>query len=146
MASRIRVLFLCSENSCRSQMAEGLLRHLGGDGFEVASAGMEPDEVDPRVHRVMAEIGIDTTGHCSKDIAELLGRAGFHYVVIVCDRAARLCPTVWPGVHERLLWPFDDPRAAEGTPEEQTEVFRRVRDEIREKLLDWMPSALEQDG
>ena len=128
-----RVLFLCTGNSCRSQMAEGLLRHLVGDRCESLSAGADPaGYVHPRAIEAMREIGIDISEQRSKSINEFLPPQGQppDLVISVCDSAAGRCPT-FPGQVERLHWPFEDPAHAEGTNEEKMAVFRRVRDEIR---------------
>lgn len=129
-----RVLFLCTGNSCRSHMGEGLLRHLAGDRYVSLSAGSKPSGyVHPLAIRVMDEIGIDVSGHDSKSIQSFLPPAGEppDVVVSVCDSAAKECPT-FPGKDiERIHVPFDDPAHAEGTEEEKLVVFRRVRDEIR---------------
>ena len=122
------VLFLCTGNSCRSQMAEGLLRHLAGDRFEVSSAGTAPAGVNPSAIEAMHELGIDISGQRSKHVDELRGRP-FDLVVTVCDRAREACP-VFPGAARMLHWGFDDPA---GQP---PAVFRRVRDEIALKIRD----------
>jgi arsenate reductase len=123
-----RVLFLCTGNSCRSQMAEGALREVAGDRFEAASAGTTPTQINPMAVRVMAEIGIDISEQRSKSVVEMMGEQ-FDYVVTVCDHAREACP-VFPGRATKLHWSFDDPASAEGSEEERLEVFRRVRDEI----------------
>lgn len=130
---RKRVLFLCTGNSCRSQMAEGFLRDLAGDRFESLSAGSKPaGYVHPLAVEAMREIEIDITAGVSKSINEFLPPDGEppDLVISVCDAAAKDCP-VFPGAVERLHWPFDDPAHAEGTDEEIMNCFRRVRDEIR---------------
>lgn len=127
-APKRSVLFLCTENSCRSQMAEGLLRDRAGDLFEVASAGTNPSRVDPEAVRAMDEIGIDISHHRSKSVEEFLGRH-FDTVISVCDRARESCPT-FPGASRMLHWTLEDPAAARGTLEERRAVFRRVRDEL----------------
>ncbi len=131
-----RVLFLCTANSCRSQMAEGWLRHLGGDRFEAASAGARATRVNPDAIRVMNEAGVDISAQRSKDAAELLGQP-FTYVVRVCDRAKETCP-IFPGALKYLDWGLDDPAMAEGTEAERLEVFRRVRDEIRQRVREFV--------
>ena len=123
-----RVLFLCTHNSCRSQMAEGFLRQLAGDRFEAASAGSQATRVNPDAARVMKEIGIDISAHRSKDVSELLGQS-FTYVVRVCDRAKETCP-IFPGAFRYFDWGLDDPAAAQGSEAERLAVFRRVRGEI----------------
>ncbi|RME43594.1 MAG: arsenate reductase ArsC [Chloroflexi bacterium] len=128
-----RVLVLCTGNSCRSQMAEGLIRHLGGDRFEVYSAGSNPaGYVHPLAVQVMAEIGIDISRHRSKHMNQFIDEP-FDYVITVCDAAAEACP-VFPGPAQRLHWPFDDPAKAEGSEGQRLAVFRRVRDEIRDQV------------
>lgn len=141
---RERVLILCTHNAARSQMAEGLLRARAGDRFEVHSAGYEPSQVHPLAVEAMADIGIDISGQRSKGTKDYLGHVWFRYLIIVCARAEEFCPTVFPGVGERLSWPFDDPSAAEGSHEERLAVFRRVRDAIDQRLSDWLTTA-EQD-
>ncbi|HQZ96530.1 MAG TPA: arsenate reductase ArsC [Pyrinomonadaceae bacterium] len=130
-----RVLILCTGNSARSQMAEGLLREIGGDRFEVESAGTIASFVRPQAIAAMAEIGIDISGHRSKCLDEFLGEP-FDYVITVCDNAAENCP-VFPGKATRIHWSFDDPADASGTEDEQLVVFRRVRDEIKVKLTEF---------
>ena len=138
------VLVLCTGNSCRSQMAEAFLRRHSGGRFEVASAGTEPaDGIHPLVHLVMAEVGIDLSGHRPKSHLEFLGKIPVHTVIIVCDGAAKACPSVWPGVRERLLWPTEDPAAFEGDGEETLEKFRRVRDELEARVEAWLDSLAE---
>lgn len=132
MNDKKRVLILCTGNSARSQMAEGLLRHDGGEGFKVESAGVEPSHVRPLAIEVMREIGIDISGHRSKSVDEFLGQE-FDYVITVCDNANERCP-IFPGRTKRIHWSFDDPAAAQGDEEKRLAMFRRVRDEIRERL------------
>ena len=126
MTKPIRVLILCTGNSARSQMAEGLLRHEGGDRFEVHSAGTHPTGVKPLAVEAMREIGIDISSQRSKSVDEYRDHE-FDYVITVCDNAAENCP-VFPGKAQRLHWSFEDPAAAERTDEQKLEVFRRVRD------------------
>jgi arsenate reductase len=132
MNDKKRVLILCTGNSARSQMAEGLLRHMAGDRFEVWSAGVEPSRVRPEAIEAMREIGIDISGHRSKSVDEFTGEK-FDYVITVCDNALEQCP-VLPGKFERIHWSFDDPAAAEGDEATRLAVFRRVRDEIESRL------------
>jgi arsenate reductase len=127
-----RVLFLCTHNSARSQMAEGVLRNLGEDRFEVHSAGTEATRVRPLAVRAMDEIGIDISGQESKTLERYLGEP-FDYVITVCDEANEACP-FFPGAKNRLHWSFRDPSRATGSDEERLEVFREVRDEIRERI------------
>jgi arsenate reductase len=131
-----RVLFLCTHNSCRSQMAEGLLRHLAGQNFEVFSAGADATELNPDAIEVMREIGIDISGQHSKDASQFLPQR-FTYVVTVCDRAKERCP-IFPGAIWTLHWPFDDPASAQGPREERLKVFRRVRDEIEARIREFV--------
>ena len=129
---RARVLFLCTHNSARSQMAEGLLRHLGGDRFEAHSAGTEATHVRPLAIRAMNEVGVDITGQESKTLDRYLEEP-FDYVISVCDEANEACP-YFPGARNRLHWCFEDPSGTEGSEEEQLAIFRKVRDEIREHI------------
>jgi arsenate reductase len=133
-----QILFLCTGNSARSQMAEAFVRKYAGDHFNVFSAGLEPRGINPYTVRVMEEVGIDMGDHRSKGIKEYLGKEAFRYLITVCSNAEQNCPTVWPGVNERLYWPFDDPAAATGSEEEVLAVFRRVRDEIEAKVKAWL--------
>jgi arsenate reductase len=126
----MRVLIICTGNSARSQMAEGILRHDGGGAFEVESAGVKPSSVRPEAIQVMHEIGIDISDQRSKSVEEFIGRE-FDYIITVCDHAKETCP-VFPGKANRIHQSFEDPPAAgEGSEEERLEIFRRVRDEIR---------------
>lgn len=134
-----RVLFLCTHNSARSQMAEGLLRHLAGDRFEVASAGTEKTRVHPLAIAAMGELGIDLAGHSSKTLDAFTGER-FDFVITVCDRADESCP-IFPGAAERLHWGFDDPSAATGSDAERLAAFRTVRDAIRERLGDFLATT-----
>jgi arsenate reductase len=137
-----KILFLCTGNACRSQMAEGWARHLRGDRLEAFSAGTSPHGLDPRAVRVMAEEGVDISGQRSKHVDELLDTE-FDYVVTVCDRARDACP-VFPGKAQVLHAGFEDPAAAQGTEEEVLAVFRRVRDEIR-RFIERLPAGLKGD-
>ncbi len=127
-----RILILCTGNSARSQMAEGLLRHLGGPAVDVHSAGTKPVGVNPLAVEAMREIGLDISRHRSKSVAEFEGRQ-FDAVITVCDSAAERCP-VFPGAPRRIHWSLPDPAAATGSPEERLLVFRRVRDTLEELL------------
>lgn len=123
-----KVLFLCTGNSARSQMAEGYLRHVAHERFEAMSAGIEPKGLNPLAVEAMAEIGIDISRQSSKDVVTLLGQH-IPYVITVCDNARERCP-IFPRTYKFLHWSFEDPAAATGTREEKLAVFRRVRDEI----------------
>lgn len=127
-----KVLFLCTGNSCRSQMAEGWLRHLAGDRYETASAGTQPAGLNPGAVEVMRELSIDIAAHQSKHLNQFLG-VRFDHVITVCDRAREACP-IFPGASSMLHWSFDDPAAARGSDEERRAVFKRVRDEIAERI------------
>jgi arsenate reductase (thioredoxin) len=129
---RARVLFLCTHNSARSQMAEGMLRHLGGERFEVHSAGTEATHVRPLAIRAMDEIGIDISGQESKTLERYLEES-FDYVITVCDDANEACP-FFPGAANRLHWSFEDPSRARGSEEEQLAVFRSVRGRIKDRV------------
>ena len=131
-----RVLFLCTHNSARSQMAEGFLRAMAGDRFEAGSAGTEKTSVNPLAVRVMAELGMDLGGHASKLYADVASQA-WDFLITVCDDANERCPWV-PGSVQRLHWSFPDPSRAVGTEEQRLVVFRRVRDQIQERLTDWL--------
>ena len=136
---RKRVLILCTGNSARSQMAEGLLRHDAGERFDVASAGTKPSKVRPEAIAAMREIGIDISGHRSKSVDEFAGQA-FDYVLTVCDNAKESCP-VFPGKTVVIHRSFEDPAAVEGSEEARLAVFRRVRDQLRDYLREF-PGAL----
>lgn len=141
MADRKSVLILCTGNSARSQMAEGILRRDGGDLFEVASAGVNPSRVRPEAVQAMSEIGIDISGHRSKSADEFTGQE-FDYIITVCDNAKETCP-VFPGNAERIHRSFEDPPAPGAADRDTTlAIFRRVRDEIRGWLKnDFIPGA-----
>lgn len=128
MNERKRVLILCTGNSARSQMAEGLLRHIAGDRFDVESAGVSPSLVRPEAIEAMKQIGIDITSHRSKSVEEFVGQ-DFDYIITVCDNAKESCP-VFPGSAERIHAPFDDPAEADGDLSSRINEFSRVRNEI----------------
>lgn len=138
MKSKKRVLFLCAHNSCRSQMAEGLLRHFAGDKFEVFSAGSDPTPVNPLTVKVMKETGIDITGQYPKLVNKFLGQ-DFDYTINVCEDAKDSCP-VFPTKAKKLHWSFADPASAEGSEEEKLSVFRQIRDEISAKIKEFIES------
>jgi len=135
----IRVLFVCTGNSARSQIAEALLRDFGGADFEVFSAGTEPKGVNPFTIRVLAEIDIDWSGARAKSVTEFLSQP-FDYVITVCDRARQTCP-VFPGNHNTLHWGLDDPAEVEGTDERKIEAFRRTRIEVATRLRPFVELA-----
>jgi arsenate reductase len=130
-----RVLILCTGNSARSQMAEGLLRHLAGDRFEVFSAGSKPSRVNLYAIRAMEKRGIDISGQRSKHLSEYLDQP-FDYVITVCNQAAETCP-IFPGKAERIHWSFPDPAAIEGSDAEMLAAFEQVRDDLEAKLSAW---------
>lgn len=131
------VLFLCTGNSARSQMAEAMLREYGGEHFEVYSAGLEPSVVNPFAIKVLDKIGISTEGQYSKPISKFAGRMDFDYLITVCSNAEERCP-IFPGVGTRLHWPFEDPAAFQGSDEEKTKKFREIRDQIKQRILSWL--------
>ena len=131
-SSKPKVLFLCTGNSARSQMAEGYLRYTARDRFEPLSAGIEPKGLNPLAIEVMQEIGIDISHQESKDVVSFLGQY-IPYIVTVCDNARERCP-IFPRSFKFLHWSFDDPAAAQGSREEKLAVFRRVRDEIAQRI------------
>ena len=133
-----RVIFVCTHNASRSQMAHGLLRHAASDRFEVQSAGVEPGTVHPLAVKAMAEIGSDIAGHVAEGIDVYQGKFDYDAVILVCHKAADTCPVDWPGARQRLHWFFDDPSAATGSQEERLAVFRRVRDQIAERIDAWV--------
>jgi arsenate reductase len=132
MSEPRRVLFLCTHNSARSQMAEGLLRHLGGQRFEVHSAGTEATRIRPLALQVMDELGIDIRAQSSKTLDRYIDQA-FDLVITVCDEANEACPVFW-GARERWHWSFPDPSRAAGSEEAQLAVYRKVRDDIRARI------------
>ena len=136
MSNKQRVLILCTGNSARSQMAEGLLRSMAGERFEVASAGVSPSSVRPEAIAALRDIGVDISSHRSKSVDEFLGQE-FDYIITVCDNANEQCP-VFPGKTKRIHWSFEDPAATEGSAEEKLRVFSRVRDEIKGRLEDFV--------
>jgi arsenate reductase (thioredoxin) len=142
MMNKPRVLFLCTGNSCRSQMAEAFLRKYAGDQFEVYSAGLTPKPINPLTIKVMEEIGFDMSSQYSKPLTLYLGKLHFGYLITVCSNAEDKCP-IFPGMGIRLHWPFDDPAEFEGSEQEKLLKFREVRDQIDQKVHEW---ALEYQG
>lgn len=133
------VLFLCSANTARSQIAEALLRHHAGDRLTAISAGLAPGEVvHPLALRVLEEKGIGTTDLRPKHVREFLGRVHAATVITVCSRAAEACPTLWPGPVEMEHWAIDDPAAVDGSEEERLDAFRAARDTLEPMLLEWL--------
>jgi arsenate reductase len=144
MESKPNVLFLCTGNSCRSQMAEGFLKQWGGDKFVAHSAGTEPAErTHPLAVQVMAEKGIDISKQKPKNVSQYLGRLPVRHLVIVCDGANEKCPRIFPGMMNRHFWPFDDPATFKGSPTATVEKFRTVRDEIEARIKGWLEESHE---
>lgn len=132
------VLFLCTGNSARSQMAEALLRKEGGERFDAYSAGTEPKGVHPLTVQVLKELGIDIATQRSKHLREYLGYLPVRILIVVCAEAEKSCPVTWPGALTRYFWRFDDPAAATGTEEEKLQKFREVRDAIHARIKSWL--------
>ncbi len=131
------VLFLCTHNQARSQMAEAFLKRYGGDHFNVFSAGFEKREIHTYTKRVMKEQGLDLKGHTSKELKEVIGKSQFDIIITVCSKAEELCPTV-PGVDAHLFWDIEDPDLFEGSEEEMLGKFREVRDMIEKRIKKWL--------
>jgi arsenate reductase len=136
--SKANVLFLCTGNSARSQMAEAFLRAYAGDHMVAHSAGITPKGLHPYTVQVMEEIGLDMSGHTSKGVRQYLGHKHFGYLIIVCADAEENCPVIFVNVGQRLFWPFDDPARAIGSEAEKLAKFRAVRDQISQKIQDWL--------
>lgn len=134
---KAKVLFLCTGNSARSQMAEAFLRKYAGDEFEAYSAGIRPSGIAPYTIRVMEEIGISLEGHYSKQVDDYIGKMDFDYLISVCANAEKQCP-VFPGVGERILWDLEDPVMQIGAEEEKLQKFREVRDKIDNLIQEWL--------
>jgi len=141
MGKKIKVLFVCIHNSARSQMAEAFLKELGGDRFEVMSAGIEPGTLNPYVVEVMKEIGIDISGNKVNDVFDFFKKGiMFSYAITVCDEAnSERCP-IFPGHTTRIHWGFPDPSAVQGSDAEKLQAIRKIRDEIKAKVESWIPS------
>jgi len=139
MPRKSKVLILCTGNSARSQMAEGLFRQAGGDRYEVFSAGTKPSQVRPEAVAVMREIGFDISGPASKSVDEFSGQE-LDLVITVCDHAKESCP-VFPGTTQRLHWPFEDPAAVAGSEEQRLAAFRSIRDQIRARIQRFLDNA-----
>jgi arsenate reductase len=134
---KIKVLFVCTGNSARSQIAEAILRTYGHDKFEAYSAGLEPRELHPLAINVMNEIGVDMSNHYAKPLSRYIGRESFDYVITVCDNAEKRCP-VFPGKSRRLHWALDDPSSFAGNDQEKLAKFREVRDRLIGTIEEWM--------
>lgn len=133
-----KVLFLCTGNSARSQMAEAILRRYAGEHFQVHSAGLEPKGINPYTLRAMEEVGYDLGAQRAKDVTEYLGKHHFGYLITVCAHAEAHCPTTFLGVGRRLHWPVDDPAAFDGPEEEMLAKFRQARDELDFRIRSWL--------
>jgi arsenate reductase len=141
--SKAKVLFLCSGNSARSQMAEAFLRKYGGDRYDVYSAGTEPKGINPYTERVMEEAGVSLSGQYSKHVKEYMGKIHFAYIIILCDEAEKSCPAIFPGMGQRLHWSFEDPAAMVGSDDEKLAKFREIRARIEQRIKEWL---MEQRG
>ena len=137
---KTKVLFLCTGNSARSQMAEALLRKLASERFEAFSAGLEPKGINPYTRQVMEEVGIDLAGQRSKDVTEYLGKVNFGYLITVCAHPEKNCPTTFLGVSNRSHWSLEDPAAFQGSDEQTLAKFREVRDDIDKRMQAWLAS------
>ncbi len=134
---KLKVLFLCTGNSARSQMAEALLRAYAGDHFDVYSAGLEPKPINPLTYQVMAERGLDLDGQTSKNLRSFIGNTSFDYMITVCAQAEEMCP-IFPGMGARLHWDVANPSALEGTPAEKLARFRAARDRLDHEIRLWL--------
>lgn len=135
---KTRILFLCTGNSARSQMAKAFLKKYGGDRFDAYSAGLEAKGINPYTERVMEEVGLSLSGQYSKDVKEYMGKVHFAYLITVCEEAEKACPTVFPGIGQRLRWSFEDPAAFEGSEDEKLAKFREIRDQIEQQIKAWL--------
>jgi arsenate reductase len=133
-----RVLFVCTHNAARSQMAEALLRHYAGERFEVLSAGKAPTEVHPLTRQVLTDIGLDTRELQAKSLDLFFAKVSITYAIIVCDQAEDDCPRLYPFALNTFYWPFDDPTQTEGSAEVRLRTFRRVLDQIDRRVRDWL--------
>lgn len=133
---RKRALFLCTGNSCRSQMAEGFLRHMAGDRFEVFSAGIKPTQVNPLAIKVMAEAGVDISSHRSKSFMEFIGQK-IDYVITVCDNAKQTCP-IFHGEYKKIHWDLEDPAEAQGNEQKKLVFFRKIEDQIKNNIMNFI--------
>lgn len=138
-----RVLFLCTGNTARSQMAEAILRQRAGDRFEVHSAGLEPTEVRPETIAVLQEAGVPAAGLYSKGVDEYLGKMHLNYLITVCAHAEEHCPRIWPVGGQRIFWSIDDPAAVTGSDDERLAAFRSARDEIVRLVDEWLATQTE---
>ena len=142
---KTKVLFLCAHNACRSQIAEAMLRHYGGDDYEVQSAGLRATEIHPLTLQVLGEEGIDTAGLSAKDVKQFLGRFPAQFAIFVCEQTQQHCPRIFPGVGKSLYWPFEDPAQFRGSESQRLDKFREVRDQIRERIQKWLGEQRQQN-
>jgi len=142
--NKIKVLFLCTGNSARSQMAEAFLRTLAGDKYEAYSAGLEPEEIHPLTRAVMEEIGIDISSQYSKALKDYMGKMHFGYLITVCSEADKRCPSVFPGMGQRLHWDLEDPAKFIGSEEEKLQKFREIRDQIKLNIQSWIEAHADE--
>ena len=140
-----RVLFLCTGNTARSQMAEAILRQRAGDSFEVHSAGLVPSEVRPETIAVLEEAGIPAEGLRSKGVDEYLGKLHINYLITVCVLAEEHCPRIWPIGGQRLFWSISDPATVAGSDDERLNAFRDARDEVARLIDEWLSSQPSTD-
>jgi arsenate reductase len=138
---KIKVLFLCTGNSARSQMAEAFLRKYGDDRFVAYSAGLEPKNINPYTVRVMEEVGLSLDGQYSKSLTEYMGRVHFGYMITVCADAEEKCPSVFPGMGQRMHWGVEDPAAFVGSEKETLAKFREARDQIDTRVREWLEES-----
>lgn len=138
MTRKTKAIFLCTGNSARSQMAEAFLREYAGDQFEAHSAGLDPQGTNPFTIRVMDEFGISLEGQGSKSVSEYLGKTHFPYVITVCGHAEANCPRIFLTQGKHFHWKFEDPAAFEGSEEETLEKFRQIRDQVDQKIQNWL--------
>ena len=136
--SKAKVLFLCTGNSARSQMAEAFMRKHGGGQYDAYSAGTEPKSINPYTGRVMEEAGVSLSGQYSKHVKEYMGKIHFAYIITLCDEAEKSCPAIFPGMGQRLHWSFEDPGAIVGSDDEKLAKFREVRDRIERQIKEWL--------
>lgn len=134
---KTKILFLCTGNSARSQIAEAFFRKYAGDYFEIYSAGFNPRGIHPYTKKVMEELGYDLKGQTSKNLSQYLGKIHFGIIITLCAKAEKSCP-IFPGSVTRLFWPFDDPAAVQGSEETKLAKFREVRDQIEKKIKGWL--------
>jgi arsenate reductase len=145
-AFKLKVLFLCGHNSARSQMAEAFLRAQAEEQYEVYSAGLDARGIHPLTIMVMQEVGVSLTGQTSKSLRRYIGNLSFDYTISVCSLNESHCVLKWPAARETLYWPFDDPSGQEGTEAEMLENFRLVRDQIGERVSQWLRSRASSTG